>query len=145
MYTRFDRIATSAGQNDGAGAAGSAGTATGDTGSSDGSSRDTMRSSGSSVDNDPAAAPWRLTMGIVGDAVPPSVVIADRPYMGLVPTAQSWGTAAFSTAYPGSCWELYVRVHRRAGAVRMLLVLRIYDSCAWLSSDRPRAKKKGLC
>ena len=55
----------------------------------------------------PEASPWRLTMGIVGDPVPPSIVIADKPYMGLIPSAQSWASPAFSTAYPGSCWELY--------------------------------------
>ena len=31
-----------------------------------------------------ADAGWRLTMGVTGDRVPASVVVADKPYMGLV-------------------------------------------------------------
>lgn len=50
---------------------------------------------------------WILTMGVHGDRVPPSQVIADKPYMGLVGTTHSWGESSYDVTYPGSCWELY--------------------------------------
>ena len=43
----------------------------------------------------------------MGDRVPPSVVEAHAPYMGLVPSAPSWDAEVYSLAYAGSCWELY--------------------------------------
>ena len=55
-----------------------------------------------------AAAPWRLTMGVKGKAAAASIVVASQPYMGLVTGATSWSQPEFKTAYPGSCWELYV-------------------------------------
>ena len=50
---------------------------------------------------------WTLTMGVKGDRVPPSVVVATQPYMGLVPTTSSWSEDTYNTIYAGSCWELY--------------------------------------
>jgi hypothetical protein len=55
-------------------------------------------------------AAWQLTMGIKGDPVPPSVVVAHKPYMGLVAEAISWSQPAFSTAYD-SFVLLYSRRH----------------------------------
>jgi len=114
VYTRFDRVPSKSSQG-GGGVGGGKGAVTSSSdvandgnGNSNGSSNNNSNSeSDASIKEDPAAAAWRLTMGIVGDPVPPSVVIAEKPYMGLVPSAQSWASPAFSTAYPGSCWELY--------------------------------------
>ena len=50
---------------------------------------------------------WKLATGVVGDRVPPSVVHAPQPFMGLVPSAPSWAVADYDVAYAGSCWELY--------------------------------------
>ncbi len=50
---------------------------------------------------------WTLTMGVKGDRVPPSKVVATKPYMGVIPGAPSWGDSAYDVAYAGSCWELY--------------------------------------
>ena len=53
------------------------------------------------------AVVWTLEMGVVGDRVPASVVEAPQPFMGLVPSAPSWGMPDYNVAYAGSCWELY--------------------------------------
>jgi hypothetical protein len=60
-----------------------------------------------SADNDLTDPIWTLTMGVKGDRVPPSKVVATKPFMGVIPEAQSWGMQNYDVAYAGSCWELY--------------------------------------
>ena len=59
------------------------------------------------MDFSPAAASWRLSMGVEGDAARTSVVDAPRPFMGLLDPGASWADSAYSMAHVNSCWELY--------------------------------------
>lgn len=50
---------------------------------------------------------WTLTMGVVGDPTRTSVVVAPRPFMGLVSGTSSWSEATYDEVHVNSCWELY--------------------------------------
>lgn len=52
---------------------------------------------------------WTLTMGVKGDPKRVSTVVAEKPFMGLLPTHQtnSWSESVYSKAVGNSCWELY--------------------------------------
>jgi len=52
---------------------------------------------------------WTLNMGVVGDTKRTSTVVADKPYMGLLPPSvtKSWKEDVFNRTFVGSCWELY--------------------------------------
>ena len=48
-------------------------------------------------------------MGVKGDASRTSVVVAEQPFMGLLPASQtkSWSEPVYAHAWSNSCWELY--------------------------------------
>lgn len=47
-------------------------------------------------------------MGVVGDPSRTSTVIADKPFMGLVPeSTTSWAEEEYSHCHVNTCWELY--------------------------------------
>jgi len=51
---------------------------------------------------------WTLNMGVLGDTKRTSSVVAEKPYMGLLPAAtKSWKDDVFNKTFVGSCWELY--------------------------------------
>jgi len=51
---------------------------------------------------------WILRIGVVGGGPErQSVVIVDRPFMGLVNSTHSWGEAIYDDIYVGSCLENY--------------------------------------
>lgn len=51
---------------------------------------------------------WTLNIGVVGGGPErQSVVIADRPFMGLLNSTFSWGEAIYDNIYVGSCLENY--------------------------------------
>lgn len=52
---------------------------------------------------------WTLSMGVVGDetGARSSVVVVDRPFMGLVNTSTSWAEPTYDEVYAGACWEDY--------------------------------------
>ena len=50
---------------------------------------------------------WHLRIGVVGQPHRTSVVVADRPFLGLVPSTRSWKEDAYGHVYSGSCLENY--------------------------------------
>lgn len=51
---------------------------------------------------------WTLTMGVKGDTTRISTVVADKPFMGLVPeSTTSWSEKEYQSCNVNSCWELY--------------------------------------
>jgi hypothetical protein len=49
-----------------------------------------------------------LGMGVVGDDTRTSTVVADKPFMGLVPeSTTSWAEEEYSQCHVNTCWELY--------------------------------------
>lgn len=51
---------------------------------------------------------WELRIGVVGGGPQrQSIVIADRPFMGLLNSTTSWGEAIYDDVYVGSCLENY--------------------------------------
>ena len=51
---------------------------------------------------------WTLGMGVVGDATRTSTVVAEKPFMGLVPeSTTSWAEEEYSECNVNTCWELY--------------------------------------
>ena len=51
---------------------------------------------------------WTLNIGVVGGGPDrQSVVVADRPFMGLLNSTYSWGEATYDNIYVGSCLENY--------------------------------------
>jgi hypothetical protein len=52
--------------------------------------------------------PSALGMGVVGDESRTSTVVADKPFMGLVPeSTTSWAEEEYSQCHVNTCWELY--------------------------------------
>jgi hypothetical protein len=51
---------------------------------------------------------WTLSMGVKGDPTRLSTVVADKPFMGLLPESQtkSWSEDIYSKAWSNTCWEL---------------------------------------
>lgn len=51
---------------------------------------------------------WMLRMGVVGGGPErQSLVVVNRPFMGLVNSTKSWGEAIYDDIYVGSCLENY--------------------------------------
>lgn len=50
---------------------------------------------------------WHLRIGVVGQPHRTSVVVADRPFMGLVESTTSWDEETYEFVYVGSCLENY--------------------------------------
>ena len=50
---------------------------------------------------------WHLRVGVLGQPHRSSIVVADRPFMGLVESTTSWEEDTYSYVYVGSCLENY--------------------------------------
>ena len=62
---------------------------------------------------------WTLSMGVKGDPARTSVVVAKKPFMGIVShNTSSWSEPEYDHCNVNSCWELYgvkVCAHRSLG------------------------------
>ncbi|KAI2508360.1 hypothetical protein MHU86_6034 [Fragilaria crotonensis] len=50
---------------------------------------------------------WQLSIGVLGQPHRTSVLVVDRPFLGLVPSTTLWDEIAYEHVYVGSCLENY--------------------------------------
>ena len=50
---------------------------------------------------------WQLSIGVIGQAHRTSMLVVDRPFLGLVSSTKSWNEDVYEHVYVGSCLENY--------------------------------------
>jgi hypothetical protein len=55
---------------------------------------------------------WHLRIGVLDDPRRSSLIVADRPFMGLVASTTNWEEEIYKYVYVGSCLENYGMIHR---------------------------------